>query len=65
MIEGLVQILVLVLILVVLLYVARLLVAYFGGPAIILQIVGVIFALIVVLALLQLVGVPMFPILRK
>ena len=55
----------LVLILVVLFYVARLVVAHFGGPPLLLQIVGVIFALIVVLALLQLVGVPMFPILRK
>jgi hypothetical protein len=65
MIEGLLQILVLVLILVVLFYVARLIVAQFGGPPILLQIMGVIFALIVVLALLQLVGVPMVPILRK
>jgi len=60
MIEGLIQLLVLVLVLAVLFYVARLVVAQFGGPPILLQIVGIIFALIVVLALLQLAGVPMF-----
>jgi hypothetical protein len=61
MIAGLIQILALVLVLVILWYVAKLVVTHFAPSVggLILQIIGLIFALIVVMALLRLAGVPL------
>ena len=57
MIESLISLLVLFLVLAVIFWIAKLAVVHFGAPAVVLQVVGLILALIFVLALLRSIGV--------
>jgi hypothetical protein len=56
MVQGLISLLVVVLILCVLWYIVKLLAAHFGAPPVVVQITGLILALVVILAVLRLIG---------
>jgi hypothetical protein len=57
MIEALISLLVLFIVLAVVFWIAKLIVEYFGMPAVILQVLGLILALVMLLAVLRAVGV--------